>query len=185
MNQRMHAPCSGWAAGLAALCLAVLAACGPGVGGTGTGSTALAPFGAQAASVCGSGSGLATVLQCPPGGSATNPVPSSGPARVWWADSDSLWRSSARLDGDQIELTLTCEGLVFTGNWGALPGQAERFYGSVRSLASGRTELASLAVQLSGIGIAVQLNDAGGQPLAALKLLQPVAALPAAGGCTR
>lgn len=184
----------GLAIGLAAL----LAGCGPGVGGTGTGPSAsaadaLAAFGASAAPLC--GSTLAAGLQCASVGSAPGGLPGSSPGSTaqvpaaplqFLADDSVAAHTVARVVGEGIELELACEGLRFSGTWGAVPGQPARFYGVVQRTGSGNggdggAQLATLSARADGDGITVWLADGGGTALAASRLLRPVpAALTAA-----
>ena len=155
-------------AALAAMALvlaAVLGACGPGVGGTGTGETngALAFFGASEASVC-SGD-LAGVLSCAPPSATAAPLPNT--AAVYLADAPAGWRVLVRAQGNEIEVTAPCARLQFRGRWGAIGSQAGRFFGYTDPDVVPAP--ATLQTQLSDAGVSVTLRDAHG-----LVLLGPV-----------
>jgi len=115
---------------LAWMALAALQACGPGVGGSGTGQ-GLDAFGASSASLC--GSDIAAALACPPstaapGGSASG-ASDNGTALVYFADTIDGSRVAVTVQGNSIELTAPCARISFRGQWGLLAGQAARFYG--------------------------------------------------------
>lgn len=167
---------------------ALLVACGPGVGGTGTGSSlspaeVLSAFGANAAPLC--GSALAPGLQCSGTAGAPGGAPASAPSAAplpprFLADDAVAARAVARVAGDGIELDLPCERLRFTGTWGAVPGQQARFYGVVQRSVDGETQLAMLLAEPAGAGFTVALVGAGGTALAPPRPLQPVPAAPPA-----
>lgn len=105
---------------------AVLVACGPGVGGTGTGYgsepgiAGLAWFDAQPRSVC--EGPLATLAQCVAPAVGLPPVP-GGPVRLAGAC------AAATLDADEIVLDVICGGWVFAGRWGLGTEGVGRYYG--------------------------------------------------------
>lgn len=139
-------------AGLAAL----LAACGPGVGGTGTGLTpSLARFGAEPEPLC--ASDIAALLACSGGpDSAVQSLADDEPAR----------RVAGRVDGQRIELQFACEGWRFEGQWGrAAAPLGARFYGSATT-AAGHAQPAMLSARVDGTRLVVQLTDELDQPLA-------------------
>lgn len=162
-------------AGMLAACgLALLAACGPGVGGTGTGTTAaqaLAAFGASAQPLC--AGALAQPLQCPASADGAG-APAAAPQPRLFADAAAAPRALARFADDGVELELACQRLRFTGSWGAVAGQPARFYGQVQPAGGGELRLATLEAAAAGSGIRVTLTDAAGTLLAAPLLLQPV-----------
>lgn len=130
-----------------------LAACGPGVEGTGTGATddPLKSFGATAVSAC--GSPLAPQLAACIKGQT-----------VRYGDSATLPRVTAEIQDGHIELQAQCAGLKFSGDWAAIGDQPPRFYGTVTN-ATG-TVLASLIASAAGpAGLQVELRDQLGQPL--------------------
>jgi hypothetical protein len=163
------------------LALALLCAgCGPGVGGTGTGQTTdpLGSYGATAADVC--LSSLASILQCPAAGSASAAPP--GTSAVVFADGTTSSRVRVRVEGNRVEVDAPCAGVRFSGVWGAVPGQAGRFFGSVGEDPAS-AQLASLSVQAQGQALVLQLQDAQGRVLLGPLLLQAVAAAPPAAAC--
>ena len=168
-----------WALAMAAW----LSACGPGVGGTGTGETnGLAHFGATAASVCTAGVGAALGCVAGAGAAPTNPVPSAAP--VFLADASANPRMQARVQDSAIDLTVACSGLRFRGQWGELEGLAPRFFGSVEP--DSAQVPATLQVQAAGAGTAgvvVTLRDAAGTVLLGPTLMLVVPAPVSAGAC--
>lgn len=141
---------------VAALLGALLAACGPGVGGTGTGvSPTLARFGAEPEPLC--DADIAALLACS-GGPGTDALP--------LADGDPARRVAGRAEGQRIELQFACEGWQFDGQWGrAAAPLGARFYGSATN-GAGATQPAMLSARVDGARLAVQLEDELGQPLA-------------------
>ncbi len=152
---------------LTALALVVLQACGPGVGGSGTGQ-GLDAFGASAAPLC--GSEIASALACPAGTAAPGasaPAGGNGTGTVYFADTppdtSGGSRVSVTVQGDSIELDAPCAGLRFRGQWGLLAGQAARFYGLNGDGASAQP--AQLRASLDSGGLLLTLLDANGNPL--------------------
>jgi hypothetical protein len=164
---------------------ALLVACGPGVGGTGTGaSSALDTFGASAASVC-TGE-LAALLSCPPASSTAAPAPVSGAPPVVLADRTPNPRVELVLLGNQAELLAPCAGLRFRGDWGLLAGQAARYYGTSDRGTTGTDASAapaSLSVQLLGAEVQVTVRDFAGQVLLGPVLLGVVPGAAPPGSC--
>lgn len=139
-------------AALALLCAQafMLAACGPGVGGSGTGPAGaqldgLVAFGAQAAPAC-AGS-APSWLACS--------APATAPAdtRVWV---DNLARPTLRLEvqGDALTLEARCTQSRFSGLWGTSAGSGLRYYGAY-SVGQGLPVAASLVGQPGEAGTAV------------------------------
>ena len=153
-----------WLGSAATAALLSLAACGPGVGGTGTGGAALTAFGATAASVC--GSAFALELGC---AQAPAPAPSGaigspmGTLPLQFVDASG--RVTLDLDGNAATLLSSCLKLRFDGDFGhAASGEA--FFGTVRFEASNGDALASLvAAPAAGGGLTVELRDVGGKTL--------------------
>src|SRR5450432_820109 len=93
---------------LASICLlgaSVIAGCGPGVGGTGTGTAAFDAFGASPTPVC--GGAVAAALSCP---SAPAVPPPSGTLPVQFSDAAGqvvleLRGNLARLDDSCLKLS--------------------------------------------------------------------------------
>jgi hypothetical protein len=161
-----HPPATGaWGgstarAAVAAALLMLLSACGPGVGGTGIGNepSTLATFGATSASLC--ASNLAGSLACP---SVAVPPTSPNPADVGTATVtlvDGSNRVVVTLNGNRIELNAPCAGVKFSGEWGLVPGQAPRFYGSAES--SAYTGAATLELTTSLAVFNLQVLDING-----------------------
>ena len=150
---------------LALLLAGLLAACGPGVGGSGTGATEdpLRQFGATALPACGNplAPQLANCVKGQP---------------LSYADSSTLPRVTVQLLDSHLELQAPCAGLNFSGDWAAVGDQPPRFYGTVTS--STGTALASLVTAPAGAnGLQVEMRDALG-----LKLLGPLTLFPATAG---
>ena len=142
-----------------------LAACGPGVGGSGTGATddPLQQFGATALPVC--GNPLSPQLaSCVRGQSLS------------YADSGTLPRVTAQLLDSHLELQAPCAGLKFSGDWAVVGDQPPRFYGTVTS-GTGTALASVITVPAGANGLQVELRDAMG-----LKLFGPVTLLPATAG---
>ena len=162
---------------------ACLSACGPGVGGTGTGEThGLAYFGANAASVCTTDVG--SVLGCVAGAGAAPATPGPSAAPVFLADALANPHVQARAQDNTIDLSMACTGLRFRGQWGELAGFAPRFFGSVGP--DGAQVPATLQLQAAGAvtaGVVVTLRDAAGTVLLGPTLLVVVPAPVAAGAC--
>lgn len=142
----------------------VLAACGPGVGGTGTGfgdepgNAGLLWAGARAASVC--DGPLATALQCAVTGGGPAPAP-TGPA-VFVGDC-----ASATIDGDRIVLEVVCGGWLFAGRWGIGIDEVGRYYGLIgQDPLAPPTEPGTVEVTVEGTRLVMWLRDAQGALLA-------------------
>lgn len=155
--------------GLASLVVAwgvlSVAACGPGVGGTGTGpsmaagAVGLAMFGALAQPVC-SGP-LASAIGCTPG--ATGGV-STPPALRRFTGECAV----ATLEGDELVLDLVCPGSIayFAGRWGVGPDQVGRYYGQVGADALvPPTDPARVDVEIEGDVLVFSLRGLDGQLL--------------------
>ena len=164
----------------------LLGGCGPGVGGTGTGETAdgLAAFGASAASVC--ASELAAVLACatPSGGSGAVAAPAPGTAPVYLADTIDGRRVAVSVQGNLIELNAPCARVQFRGQWGAIAGQAARFYGSAgQDVSVTSTTPATLQAVVRGNALELTLTDALGRVLLGPVLVTVRPAAVVAGDC--
>jgi hypothetical protein len=151
----------------------VLAACGPGVGGTGIGADlpSLASFGAIEASVC--KSEFAARLNCSQAsavaGAPTSPALDAGTGTL--VLSDATGRIRIQLDGNQVELQAPCQNLVFKGVWGQVPGQAPRYFGAFETASS--VGPGSLALETSGTSIGARVLDQEGRTLAGPFVLTP------------
>jgi hypothetical protein len=163
---------------------ALLVACGPGVGGTGTGETTgnspvsgLDAFGAAPASVC-SGA-LADVLGCAPAHAGA--VVQPRPAVVLLADTIDARRVQVRLQGSTAELLVPCTGLLFTGDWGVVAGQPARYYGLAGP--EGALRPATLDAQLVGSAVQLTLRDSDGRLLLGPVLVTVVASQANPGSC--
>ena len=169
------------AAGLALVVAAFgLVACGPGLGGTGTGATqeALAAYGAREAPVC--EAEFAGLLGCPPAGAGAAPLPATGPR--FFAEASPASRALLELSGQEAQLHLRCLGVDFVGAFGQAGNAAPRYYGHL--FASGSPAvLAALTVQRSGTGLALVLVDAAGSTLFGPQVLEPVAGVTTAAVC--
>lgn len=161
MKPAVKRPRSAWRQALGLVLACALAACGPGVGGSGTGAVdnPLLAFGATAKPVC--SSTLAPQLaSC-----------GKGPAEQY-ADNPAQARVTARIEDSLIELQAHCAGLKFSGEWAAVGTQAPRFYGTVTSTSG--TALASLTITpLGAEGLRIELRDMLDVPLLDPLTLKP------------
>jgi hypothetical protein len=169
-----HGAIAGVRGGLAAVAvalIAMLAGCGPGLGGTGTGAEqdALAAYGAREVPVC--EAEFADLLGCTRPAAGAAPLPAAE-AR-FFAEAAPASRTLLELDGQQAELKLRCAGIVFIGSFAQAGLQAPRYFGNAVEGGS-RVRLATLSVQRSGTGLVVTLVDSLGVTLAGPSLLQPV-----------
>jgi hypothetical protein len=172
--------CAGlaWWAAFVAACTSLLVACGPGLGGTGTGPSVdpLTAFNASAVPVC--SSELAAALQCP---AATSGAPAlGGTAVVGYAAGAGSSRVLARFDGDRVDVQWPCQGQRFVGQWAFVAGQPARFFG-VLEQAGQAPLLVSLVVQKQGDAVLLQLFDAFGVALGEARLLMRLTVVPPAG----
>ena len=180
MNPTRSDPASAlWRRAILALLLAwltQLAACGPGVGGTGTGAAQdpLAAFGAQPASVC--AGPLAEALSCAADHPAAPPASADGTGVIMLADSAVSPRVLASVNGNLLQLESACPDLHFSGEWGTRPGEAARYFGSLTR--GGVTELASLELTPAGLAVQASLRDAQGHLVLGPWLMHKVGATP-------
>ncbi len=159
-----------WTLGL--VCAGWLTACGPGVGGTGTGQEhSAADFGAVTAPLC--TSSLADQLLCPP---ELNGQPAAvGSLPVVLADANPPRRAAGSIDGSRIELNLFCEGWAFFGEWGvAMREPGGRFYGTARGPGGSSQPAVLLLAGQSGGGFQASLQDVNGRLLVPSVALQVV-----------
>lgn len=173
-------------AGLMLAVLLLLQACGPGLGGTGTGAMyGPADFGAQRASAC--DSVLATALGCPD-------VVASQPAVELreFAGLDGAAGLRLLLDDRQAWLQATCAGLSFEGEWGQRISGEQGFFGSVLVAGSSESRPAWLEVTPAEAAggdaparLAVTLRTSEGEALLGPTWVQrvPVGDSPPAPGC--
>ncbi len=144
---------------------ALLAACGPGVGGTGTGvspNVGPAHFGATSEPLC--GADFAAALDCA--------SPAAGTAPLLLADGDPAQQASGRVADQRMELRWLCEDWAFEGDWGrAAPPRGLRFYGTARN-GDGVTLAAMLSVRAEGTALVAELQDELGVALAGPVTLQ-------------
>jgi hypothetical protein len=158
--------------------MSLLVACGPGLGGTGTGPSVdpLTAFNASAVPVC--NSELAASLQCP---ATTTGAPGlGGTAVVGYAAGAGSTRVLARFDGDRVEVQWPCQGQRFVGQWAQAAGQPARFFGLLEQ--SGQSALfVSVVAQKQGDALQLQLFDAAGAALKEAQLLTRLSVVPPAG----
>ena len=163
--------------------ITILGGCGPGVGGTGTGDTvdALGVFGATAVSVC--ASELAPLLACPAptGGAGAGIAPLPGTAPVYLADTIDGRRVAVSVQGNLIEVNAPCARIQFRGQWGAIAGQAARFYGSTGQDAGATPATLQAVVRVNGLELT--LVDTQGRVLLGPVLVTVRPAPVAAGDC--
>jgi hypothetical protein len=146
---------------LAAFWLALAAGCGPGVGGTGTGSAlpddpSLADFGAVAAPLC--SADIAAALPC---------SVAAGTAEIRFVDLATGGQARLLLQGNRAELDARCLRLVFSGEWGTTSAAEARFFGSLLADGALAREPAQLALQPGSAGapLAMRLLAGDGSPL--------------------
>ena len=149
--------------------LLLLAGCGPGVGGTGTGGAALSAFGASAASVC--SSAVAFELGCAQAPAPSGPGTSSGVLPIQFVD--AAGQVTLDVDGNDARLASSCLGLHFNGEFGR-SAAGEGFFGTLQVDATGVDALATLSVLAArgGGGLTVELRDVDGQLVAGPLLLR-------------
>lgn len=159
--------------------LALLAGCGPGVGGTGTGDGIAAPpqHTATAAPVC--AADFAAALACP--SRSTGSAAPEGTAPVWFADSEPAARVSALFEANGVSLRAPCARVQFTGRWGDSPTLGSRFFGTLT--VDGVDRIGTLEVTLADDRLTLLPRDEAGQPVAVLPALQRAAGEPAAAAC--
>jgi hypothetical protein len=158
----------------------LLCACGPGLGGTGTGATqdALAAQGAREVSVC--TSDFADLLSCVAPSAGAAPLPAT--TTRFFAEAAAASRTLLELDGQQAQWRLRCLDLVFVGSFGQVGSDAPRYYGQAIEGGS-RSRLATLLVQRDAGGLSVTLADSAGVVIAGPLALQPVGGPTAEAAC--
>jgi hypothetical protein len=163
-------------AALAAALLMLLAACGPGVGGTGTGAapdpgvSGLQYFGATPQNVC--LGPLANALGCAAVGGSDPPTAQT--PRHFATDC-----AVASFSGDAVELDALCSGWFFSGRWGLGADGGGRYHGLVGpDPLQPPTHPATLEVQVQGADLLLTLRAADGQVLVGPLLLSPVPGTP-------
>ena len=150
----------------------LLAACGPGVGGTGTGNGSPEPgaaglgyFGATPQSAC--AAPFASLLSCNAIGVGGAPV--LDVQRVFTSEC-----AVATFEGDAVTLDALCNGWVFSGRWGVDAVGQSRYYGLVGADPLLPPSMpAMLEVQAQESGLVVVLRAAEGELLAGPLVLQP------------
>jgi hypothetical protein len=147
------------------------------VGGTGTG--ALAAFGASAAPVC--GGAVAAVLACPSAPAVSAPASGTLPVQL----ADPAGQIVLELNGNVARLDDSCLKLHFSGEFGTLAGGAQAFFGSYQIVNNGPDVLAALStVPAAGGALTIELKDVQGLAVVGPVLLQPVVVpLPAPNPC--
>lgn len=152
---------------LACALLALVAGCGPGTGGTGTGLSAdrLAQFGALPASVC--TAAFADQLTCVTG--AQTPDVNQGTLVVHYADIPTGRNVTVDIADNGIELNARCQKLRFVGDWGITASNDARFFGHVTQDQVAQAQPATLSVmsvpQAGADELSVTLRAADGRIL--------------------
>ncbi|MBL8306520.1 MAG: hypothetical protein JNM33_07470 [Rubrivivax sp.] len=158
--------------------LAVLAGCGPGLGGTGTGADDVDGVpGATLAPLALCNSDLGPLLGC------TAAAGAAGSTLSWWADGTTARDALLRVEGNGAELDAACSGWLFSGVWAAQGAQSPRFHGTARTTAGGPLQAATLTAQRVDSTLVVQLLDAAGRPLAGPFTLRATPTALPAGTC--
>lgn len=183
-------------AALWAALLTLLTACGPGVGGTGTGLgvAAVAPEGDSVyvdygaaelpadldlvawnvvpAPLC--AAPIADALLCPlPGAPAGGPMlAAQGTQAVYFVDADTGNAITVAVASNTIAMAQGCPALTFSGVWATDDAGRGRFYGSTGT----GTAAMSVTLTASPAALTVKLQDRAGRVL-----LGPVALRPAGG----
>lgn len=169
---------------LAVLLGLVLAACGPGVGGTGTGqepASGPVDFGAQPAPVC--GSALSASLGCI-AVSAPGQAGAEAPTATRWDSVAPGTPAEARIDAQALHLSLRCAGLDFRGTWGVDDQGAGRYFGDVVQAASSAQQRAQVQVVAAATDrLTLTLLDGAGQILAGPLTMAPVDETAASRAC--
>ena len=175
-----------WRLWLLACWLVSLQACGPGVGGTGTGQSAaeLAVFGASAASVC--GAALAGSLSC--GTDVPIVGATVGTKPLQYIDATAGANTLVDFQDNSVHLVANCQRLDFIGDWGVTAAQDQRYFGSVLTFGQLARAPATLLVQadpasLTGDLIAVLRDAQGKLLLGPLVLKRAPVPLPVAPAC--
>lgn len=176
----MARPLAALRALIGALALVLVASCGPGLGGTGTGATddALAAYGAREVPVC--SATFADLLSCTAPSTGAAPLPATG-AR-FFAEAAPASRTLLELDGQDAQLRLRCLDTVFIGSYAQVGTTPPRYYGNAIEGGS-RLRLASLQVERTAGGLSVTLVDSLGRTLAGPQALAPVPGTTTAASC--
>lgn len=125
------------------LLLAWLTGCGPGVGGTGSGSEPpLVVFGASPSPVC--TSVIAPALAC---ASVTDSPAQAGTSVVVYGALTPLGRLRSVFDGQRVTASIDCLGWRFEGEWGTDTRGRQRYYGTLVQATGGAAEPAQLVLQ--------------------------------------
>ena len=166
--------------------MSALTACGPGVGGTGTGQSAadLVVFGATATSVC--AAPLAGSLSC--GTDTVIVVSSAGTEPVRYIDTALGANTLVDFRDNSVHVSAQCQRLDFIGDWGVTATQDQRYFGSVLLNGQLNRMPATLLVQAdpaspSGDLIAVLRDAQGRLLLGPLVLKRAPMPLPLAPAC--
>jgi hypothetical protein len=167
-------------AGAVLACAWLLAGCGPGLGGTGTGATqdALAAYGAREVPVC--EAAFADLLGCARPSAGAAPAPAVDGR--FFAESTPASRTLLELDGQQAQFKLRCLNTVFIGTYAQVGTAPPRYYGNTIEGGS-RTALATLQVQRSAGGLSLTLVDVGGRVVFGPQELSPVAGVTNEAAC--
>jgi hypothetical protein len=176
----MRSELRAWVASAWLLGALLLASCGPGVGGTGTGAVAFTAFGASPAPVC--GGSVAPDLACPsvPAG----PVPPGGTLPVQFVD--AAGQVVLELNDNFAQLDASCQHLHFNGEFGTAGDGSQGFFGSYEINGNGLDVLAALSTTpvAGGGALTIQLRDEDGQAAVGPVLLQRTTGpLPMPGPC--
>jgi hypothetical protein len=168
---------------LALLLAAGLSACGPGVGGTGTGVEAGTPAngstdapGVAAGSVC--KAAFAALLDCTD--AASGALSTTGTRPVLFADAPAQARAIAAFSGEHLVLDMPCTSSVFEGDWVASGNAAGRFQGLVRIETGSSAQAATAQVERQGNSLVLQLANETGPILIGTVTLGRVTATPSA-----
>ena len=152
--------------------LLCLAACGPGTGGTGTGSEVLSTFGATSASVC--SADFAKDLAC----NAAS-LPTVGTQPVYYSNLASGATLAMTIEGNHVQLSSRCTALGFSGDWGLKAPADARFFGLLSDAAGAAPRLATLdALPAPGVtaNLVLTMREADGKLVLGAVTLEPLPA---------
>ena len=118
---------------------------------------------------------LAALLGCAGSGAAAAPL-----LALDLVDTLDGRQVRVHLQGDEVELSVPCARLTFSGHWGTVEGRPAAYFGT--ATVDGAPAPATLSVQLVDGGVMLELRDAQGGTLLA-PLVVVVVATPEPAAC--